>query len=279
MKPKGKIPKSIRNRTPEHTKVLNLVRRYQSFVKMATGIANSIHAMGRDGLVNPDAIEELMEDTRKPYRKQADLTIKDAFKLVKDMPIYTQWLKHVDGVGENLATQFIALIQPISDFDTVSKLWAYAGLAVFDGHAQRRVKGKKSNWNPELKRLCYQLGDCFVKQGTFYRTVYDNYKARDKAAHPKVVPVPGSDSGLYTPGHMQARAIRYAAKMFLSHLWLAWREIENLPIRDPYPVEKMNHSTVISPWAAIDPKPVAKKKTKAKAKTTTKTTRKAAKKA
>jgi len=37
-----------------------------------------------------------------------------------------------------------------------------------------------------------------------------------------------------TPGHKNQAAIRYMMKMFLRDLYVAWREIEGLPVRPPY---------------------------------------------
>ena len=41
-------------------------------------------------------------------------------------------------------------------------------------------------------------------------------------------------------GHIKNRAIRYMVKMFIKDLYVAWRTLENLPIREPYEVEYLN---------------------------------------
>jgi hypothetical protein len=219
--------------------------------------------MCRQGLITDEERESVTEDATGGWAKIEKKLMRDASKMIKTMPIYTKWLTKVRGVGDTLATQFVALIQPISDFDNVAKLWAYAGYAVSDGEAVRRRLGVKSNWNPELKKLGFQLGDCFIKAGGAYRQLYDNYKARDRAAHPEpIIKTDGKGRAmktregkawrLYTDGHMHARARRYAVKIFLSHLWQAWRELEGLPVRGPYAVEYLGHTTVLSPWSFIE---------------------------
>jgi hypothetical protein len=30
--------------------------------------------------------------------------------------------------------------------------------------------------------------------------------------------------------------------MFFNHLWETWRRLEGLPIKDPYPIEKLGHT-------------------------------------
>jgi len=103
---------------------------------------------------------------------------KMVWKEVKDWPIVKRWLIRVRGIGPRLSGLLVANIGDIGRFDTVSKLWAYAGLAVHDGHAQKRVKGQKANWNDELKKTAWKIGQSFVKAGGPYRELYDRYKAR-----------------------------------------------------------------------------------------------------
>ena len=108
---------------------------------------------------------------------------------------------------------------------------------------------------------------------SFYRRIYDGYKKRlfenptevlvdgervrcppykeimeDYTLCPKLSPSCAKDPTKKKPackGHLDNMAIRYAVKMFLSHLWVNWRTLENLPLRDPYPIEKGGHTTRI----------------------------------
>ena len=41
-------------------------------------------------------------------------------------------------------------------------------------------------------------------------------------------------------------------KLFLSHLWLKWREAEGLPITQPYAIAHGGHEHVISPDEMLD---------------------------
>ncbi len=36
-------------------------------------------------------------------------------------------------------------------------------------------------------------------------------------------------------------------KDFLQHLWVEWRNLENLPVSDPYVIARMGHSDYIEP--------------------------------
>lgn len=254
--------KKVRNRTPEQEALLREVRHYQARMKMRICINNQARAMIRQGLVTEDEGDALAADLVKPMEKVENHIIHQAAKHLKDVPIWEEWLQHVRGIGSNLAVQFVALIQPIADFPNVAKLWAYAGYAVKDGEAVRRRTGQQSRWNPDLKRLGFQAGDCFIRAGGPYRELYDRYKARETERHPEPVDkldakgklvkgLSGETIKLYTKGHLHNRARRYAIKIFLSHLWQAWRELEGLPCPGPYAIEILGHTTIMSPWEFV----------------------------
>jgi hypothetical protein len=119
---------------------------------------------------------------------------------LKGYPIFEQWLTHQSGVGTKMSGVMISSID-IHKCETVSQLWAYAGLAVVDGHSQRRMKGQKANYNTWLRaKLVKVLGDNLIRfskldeSGVYMRSTakeptpipkeqawrrfYDNYKTR-----------------------------------------------------------------------------------------------------
>ncbi len=266
----GEQLKKLRKRTPEQEALLQDVRKYLMLVAGSTATRNRVKQMFRNKMIADDDRDKMLLDFVKPIRLAADRSIRQTFKdhHVADMPIWSEWMQHVRGIDKKLGIRFIALIQPISDFDNVAKLWAYAGQAVGDdGRAVRRKRGVQSRWNNSLKSTCYLAGTSFVKaRGSAYRDLYDLYRARDKAAHPEPIADPGENGKarkdrdgkpimLYTNAHMNNRGIRYAAKMFLSHLWQAWRELEGLPTPEPYPIEYLKgHTNLLSPWTCIQKK-------------------------
>ncbi len=143
------------------------------------------------------------------------------------------WLNSIKGIGPVLAGGLIAYIQDIERFDTVSKLWKYGGWAVYpDGTIQRRKKGEKLDYNPKLKQICWKIGESFVKIGDFYRERYEEYRADEDENHPDL-----------SKGHRYARAKRRTVKLFLSHLWEKWRELEGLETGEPYAIEHMDEHT------------------------------------
>ena len=134
----------------------------------------------------------------------------------------------------------------IECFDTVSKLWAYAGMAIKNGEIQRMKKGEQGNYSPLFKVLMWKIGESFVKSGKSYKALYDSYKARLRIRQPER-PGEGANTakkgGKWSDGHLHAMAKRYVAKMFLRDVYCFWREHENLPVRVPYEQEYLGHTT------------------------------------
>lgn len=88
------------------------------------------------------------------------------------------------------------------------------------------------SYNPKLKsKLMGVLADSFIKcPGCKYEQIYRGYRARldNEPAHYGK-----------TAAHKHMMAKRYCIKMFLADMWVAWRELEGLPVSQPYAVEKL----------------------------------------
>ncbi len=70
----------------------------------------------------------------------------------------TQWMLRQKGIGPLIAVRLLAFVD-WENSNTPSKVWAFAGLnpsVVWE-------KGAKRPWNARLKRLCYLIGESFVK--------------------------------------------------------------------------------------------------------------------
>lgn len=166
-----------------------------------------------------------------------------------------RWARSIKGIGPVLAAGYIANIESVSRFATVGKLWRYAGI---DPTADKRKRGEKLHFNPSLKRLVWLTGESFKRLSSddadaVYRHVYDKRKAyeaakneagdyREQAEKALTVKKYGADTkarsfyeaGKLPPGHLDRRAARYAAKMFVSHLHYVWWQIEQADT--PYPL-------------------------------------------
>ena len=170
-------------------------------------------------------------------------------KMVKTFPIWDLFLEGVKGCGPLMAAVIISELDPYKARH-VSSFWRYAGLDVADDGKGRSRKGehlqdveyvdkegeiktkKGITFNPFLKtKLVGVLGGSFIKCGSPYRQIYDGYKHRLEC-HPAYKDV--------SKGHRHNMANRYMIKMFLKDLWLAWREIEGLPVTPDYAEAKLS---------------------------------------
>jgi len=166
-------------------------------------------------------------------------------------------MRSVRGVGPVIAAGILSRVD-IERCPHVSSLWSYAGLAP----GQKRKRGEKSNWNPGLKRICWLLGESFVKAGGQYGDTYRSRKAyetarneagdyADKASTELTTKTYGKETEAYKAlsagrlplAALHARAKRYDVKMFLSDLWVEWRTAENLPLTDPWAFAYGGHDT------------------------------------
>lgn len=145
--------------------------------------------------------------------------------------------------------------------------------------AARRRVGQKANWSSELKTTLWKAAASFVKQKDGYRIAYEQYKEyliarqmkrneiiwkRDPKGtkyiaaflpemfHDGNTPKP-PDKPDWTLGRIDNMSKRWTAKLFLSHLWAAWRELEGLPVTKPYAFTNLGHKDYVTPWEMVDP--------------------------
>lgn len=187
--------------------------------------------------------------------------------VLKEYPVYTQFLEGVRGVGPAMAGVIISEID-IHKAKYPSSLWMYAGIDVApDGRGRSRreehlvecayidKEGKEKTrrgitFNPFLKtKLMGVLASSFLRAGgdNKYATIYNDYKNR--LEHHAVYGVANEANRIaefkekkqkYAPkGHRHNMAMRYMMKQFLIDLHMAWREIEGLPISVPYHEAKL----------------------------------------
>jgi len=86
------------------------------------------------------------------------------FDIIPASDVYKTVFEPIDGCGPLIAARMIAAIVDIRRFKSAPALKAYAGYHHFeDGTRARRVAGKVSNWNTDLKQGVYLFCDQTVK--------------------------------------------------------------------------------------------------------------------
>lgn len=262
------------------SEVNSTVKKYGDIVEDPTG--QEQHAWkikSKDDVVtyNVSDTMQLLLDLFLESERIEKLILKNIKPMVRTYPIYTEWLKDVNGIAEIIASAFVSGIKTPARFDTISKLWRYCGVGLVDGKIEKRKKHEKIHYSPFMKVTCWKAGESFVKSKGIYRDAYDTFRAHEDANNPIFTVSIGDARGraraddadlkpLITKevnrlkekgvtelevrrskGHNYARAKRKTVKLFLSHLWVVWRELEGLPTSDPYVHAILGHTNKIDP--------------------------------
>jgi hypothetical protein len=172
------------------------------------------------------------------------------------------WIKAQRGIGAIIAAGLLAHID-ITKAPTVGHIWRFAGL----DPTLKWEKGQKRPYNAELKQICWHAGQCFMKQSNdpdcFYGHLYRERKAYEiarndaggnaEAASKFKVSVgatkPVKDKlkeGKMPDFNIDARARRYAVKIFLSHLHAVWywHHFKQVPPK-PFAIAQLGHAHMI----------------------------------
>lgn len=237
-----------------------LVDTYYQIQDYRCQLANQIRALKEAG--EPTEVVEWL------YQQQYGLEqrLKSFLNEWTNHNIVASWAKSITGIGPIIAAGLCAHID-ITKAPTVGHIWRFAGL----DPTVEWLPGQKRPWNARLKTLCWKIGESFVKvknnpkdvYGKIYeaRKAYENEKNErgDYSEQAKLILSKkkiGKDTiayqyyseGKLPPGHIHARAKRYAVKLFLS----AFHEIAYfvhygaLPPK-PYVIEHLGHVDYIAP--------------------------------
>lgn len=218
----------------------------------------------REGIQMPAKIEARIIEAKALDVSAEELYQRAVADLLKDLPIWQNWLKYVKGVGPRLGGSLIGVLWPMTRFATVSKVWAYCGLDVRDGRLPKYKKGEQANWNAEMRMTCYKLGEQFLRNNSPYRRFYDVHKKRvverelakgtirmvekEGVLKPEYVEKPERAA----PAHFHAMSRLRMVKIFLSHLWQVGWELEGLTPPKPWVIEHGGHVDFVSPWEMVD---------------------------
>ncbi|MCK5608682.1 hypothetical protein KAR91_42790 [Candidatus Pacearchaeota archaeon] len=127
----------------------------------------------------------------------------------------------------------------IKDFPKISSWWHYLGMHNPNGGKKaKRKKGEQSDWSQDAQRVCFLIGEQFIKQvNSLYREHYLRVKSKKDRTHPDA-----------TKMHKHNMARHETAKLFASHFWMVAREIEGLEVTIPYSATLLGHENVIKPF-------------------------------
>lgn len=176
------------------------------------------------------------------------------------------WLKSNMGIGPVIAAGLLAHID-IHRAPTAGHIWRYAGL----DPTSKWLPSTKRPWNAELKVLCWHAGQSFMKlnknPGCLYGGIYRERKdyeitrnesggnatraaeiLTEKKWSKGTETRKALESGKLPAAQIDARARRYAVKLFLSHMHTVWTwlEFKRLPVK-PFAIQHLGHIHEVIP--------------------------------
>lgn len=210
----------------------------------------------------PNAITTWLFAQRATLEKQ----IARALDTYSDAQESGRWMRSICGIGPIIAAGLLCHID-IEKAPTAGHIWRFAGL---DPTVKWEAK-KKRPWNASLKRLCFLIGESFVKVSgrdeDIYGKVYKERKAleearnangdfAEQAAQALKEKKFGEDTdarkhyeaGRLPPARIHLRAKRYAVKLFLAHVHhVMYERYYHEPPPMPYVLTHLGHAHYIGP--------------------------------
>ena len=216
-----------------------LTRAYYDYQRERIGLDGRL-GQKKDGTIKkgiPERDEVILMslmERRETCMAMEEKLFKDIAKMVKTHPLWKHFFSTVKGCGEAMAAVIITEFD-INKAPTVSNLWSFAGLAP---GKDRKVKGQKCPYNQFLReKLCGVLGSSFLKCASPYSEFYYDMKHRLESKDWGMASKNPTHKDRPKAGHQHKAANRYMVKQFLKDLYVAWRTLEGLPVREPYAEE------------------------------------------
>lgn len=198
-------------------------------------------------------------DERINYLEAVMTETKENLKnLVKDHPLWCDFLEHVKGFGPHLTGLLIAVIGDVERINSVSGLWKSFGLDVDNetGHIRKSKPGTqgKVGFGPG-RQVLGRVRISIFKVGKQYGGWFYNYYLQERARYDSKYPE-------WSQGHEMGAAIIKMEKILLALCYKVLREAHGLEARDPYILGVAPHSQIIRPEDVMEEKKSRVKRTR-----------------
>jgi hypothetical protein len=243
---------------PEHddprTELKRLVKLHSTFTRNSTALKNMasdrelktgeiIHCLlPEDGLGGKDKLLATASEQKRAAKQLESAMERELRKL----PVYRLFLEKVYGVGPILSSYLCAYVD-IRRAEKPSQLQRYCGLAVIDGHFEKRSGGPKfdangnktgssGTFNQEIRTMIWLAfasmyktsGGDTLKKRSKYLDAWRNTKSREllRATSGKIE---SNGKELSAKGYANSKGWHVAAQLFVYDLYIVWRSVEGLP--------------------------------------------------
>jgi len=211
------------------------------------------------------------------FAEQADHLEKmvgNALDVYSSQNVIGAWVRTIKGIGPVIAAGLIAHLD-ITRAPTAGHFLSFAGLVA----SIKWEKGKLRPWNAELKRLCWIIGESFVKvsggenpspYGMFYtkwKKIYTDHNEagklretaeqslRNKNYSKDTLAYAAYIEGKLPKAHIHALAKRKPVQLFICHLFDFWyKEVYKIDPPEIYTISILKHAHKIPRHDEIDQK-------------------------
>lgn len=270
-KPRGRLaklapkPVDVPSSADPRIELVRLVRQHKNWTRKSVAIQSM--ASDRKNLTTGEVLKcDLPDDRRADFLSVAKALKNDASKLesammreLRKIPVYTEFLAHVYGVGPVVSAYLIAEID-IRKTEKVSGLHRFAGLAVINGRLERPARGQRNAYNQELRTRLYQAMSAMWKNAakrtadaphgvtSKYLTIWTDYKHRMQhsvrfdAAKNTLLNYDGEGVRKGARSVIHSTGWHKAADVFIEDLYVVWRTLEGLNVWPSYHAAKLGYS-------------------------------------
>jgi hypothetical protein len=219
--------------------------------------------------------ERALEESREPHdvinwlasnAKMMEDELRKVLEVYAGSKPVGRWMMSLTGIGPVISAGMLAHID-IKECPTAGHMWRFAGL----DPTSHWGKGERRPWNAQLKTLCWKTGQSFMKFSNhpdcFYGPLYRQRKEYEQRRNDsggnvetarRILSEKNFDrsteaykhlsTGKLPPAQIDARARRWAVKMFLSHLQAVWWWNEFVKVPPvPYVHGIMGHVDYVMP--------------------------------
>ena len=220
-----------------------------------------IRAKQQIGTENANDVMEWMYNNTRSVENM----YKSALQAYAQANTVGQWSLSIVGIGPVISAALLAYID-IEKCINVGKLWRYAGQ---DPTAPKPEKGQTRVYNAKLKRICWLIGESFVKvqnnPNDVYGKMYATRKIRENARNAAKMFADQAEEqakkvgktteaykwysqGMLPPAHIHARSKRWAVKIFLSNWhYVAFSVRYGVRPEKPYILTQPEHTHELLP--------------------------------
>jgi len=250
-----------------------LVKTYYTIQEERIAMFGRVRELSKDG--QPNSFYEYLASNME----MLETRIKQALKVYVENSEVGEWLMSICGIAEVISAGILSGFDINCD-ETArdeegniikvvgrnpSSFYRVAGL----DPSQKRVRGEKLNYNPDLKRLCWLAGESFIKvqnnKNDFYGKLFASYKREleeknerfgfkedaekilsEKNFNKNTDAYKNLSQGKLPQAQIHARARRRTVKIFLTHVWqvMYWFKYKQTP-KMPWVLTQPGHTHYI----------------------------------